>query len=212
MFGRLLLCGGCFAAAVAVLLPFYRPSPPKIGLSQSAIEFGEADPGVVLFGELGLKNEGGGKLVVSEIRTSCGCTVATISQSVIESKGEARIRVKFTPGSDRVSSASIQIQTNDQNTPSITIPVRSHRREKVLVSPERFVITDPEGSHPEVIAEVVHWTDEKIRDFSETQFQIEDAIDGLEFEIREAEGVGRAEIVCRIVDDLPAGVGLFQIR
>ena len=212
MLVRILVSCGLFAAAIAVLTPFFQPDPPQLALSDSTIDFGDADPGTVLEAKVRLKNNGGGQLVITDLRSSCGCTVATVSQSILKSQEEATIQIRFTPGSDRTSSAVIRIATNAPTASSVAIPVRSRRPEKVFVSPEPFIITESAALNPEITLGLVHWTDPQILKSPNEHLRIEHSMNHIDFVVHENRDQSRAEIICRPSGRLPTGVARFQVR
>jgi mono/diheme cytochrome c family protein len=105
---------------LAVVLLFvlgYRLNSPRVGtlaLAERSFSFGPiADTGKVTH-IFSIRNSGDAKLVISNVRTSCGCTAAIIDHKELEAGDSAHIKVTFDPvgkGAGEISK-TIWIESN----------------------------------------------------------------------------------------------------
>lgn len=110
------------------------PEPPSIEVVPALYEFGEIGPTDVLTREFAVRNDGGRRLEITRISTSCGCTTAEIEAKTIEPGGTTTLRVTFDPqamgadlsGSDIVR--MVYVQSNDPDDPEVEVELRGRVR------------------------------------------------------------------------------------
>jgi len=95
------------------------------------------EPPVVDFGPLAqratriiqVRNDGRAPLRVLGISTSCGCTTAVISMSVLQARGGARLEITFDPAAHGPvpgpARHAVYVRTDDPKTPEAEIEVRA---------------------------------------------------------------------------------------
>ena len=86
-------------------------------------DFGKVPQGDVLEHLFKFTNSGNDKLVIQSVQPSCGCTGATIGDKKEFLPGETgEIKVTFnTQGREGVNSKTINVSSNDNSQPSITL-------------------------------------------------------------------------------------------
>ena len=112
---------------------------PKLVCDAPEYNFGKADNSTVVEHDFLLVNEGDVTLEIIKAKPSCGCTVANISTKMVE------------PGSNAVISASlnlrgrhgqqhkvIQVETNDPETPRMSLVLKGEATSAVNVAPRNI--------------------------------------------------------------------------
>jgi hypothetical protein len=105
---------------------------PQLSLSKKQHNFGVVTEGDIVDFEMQLKNSGRSDLVISNIRTSCGCTAALLSSKVIEPDDTATLRIELdTADRSGKMTRSIIIYSNDPQRPQqvVTLYVNIKKRE-----------------------------------------------------------------------------------
>ena len=75
--------------------------------------------------EFTLTNSGSGRIVIEEIRTNCGCTMAVpLESNVLEAGAQTVLRVRVQPPGFGKRETAITILTNSQATPMLSVPLR----------------------------------------------------------------------------------------
>ena len=75
--------------------PLYTNNIAKITLEETDFNFGSVNEGDVVKHTFKLKNVGNQPLLITDIRTSCGCTVPTWNKSPIAANANDQVEVKF---------------------------------------------------------------------------------------------------------------------
>lgn len=92
---------------------------PKIYFTESNHDFGTVNEGQVVNYTFKFKNLGKSTLEIKTVNTSCGCTVASISEKVLESGKEGTLRVELdTKNRMGKMSRNISIVSNDPEEPT----------------------------------------------------------------------------------------------
>lgn len=81
------------------------------------------DLGDVLVGQpvartFSLRNMGRDRLLITNVKSTCRCTVAELPTRVLQTGGSVDLQVTFTAKSLGPQSQSVTVQTNDPNTPT----------------------------------------------------------------------------------------------
>lgn len=136
MFRRLFLptlITALFTAAAPVL------AAPVISADRPVFDFGTITSGKKIDHIFTLKNKGDAPLAILKTKTSCGCTVASVSTRSIEPGRSAELKTSFdsTNFSGKITK-TITVETNDPATPTITLTLRGTIREELVVSPRQL--------------------------------------------------------------------------
>jgi Protein of unknown function (DUF1573) len=112
-----LACGG---AAVA-------HADPSIMLNPTHIDLGVIQEGTQYERFIEVSNRGDGTLVVTDVKTSCGCTAATVDGVVELTKGQTqKIRVTFdSKHMDGHVKKNVIISSNDPALPKVSVPLEA---------------------------------------------------------------------------------------
>ncbi|HEY5536896.1 MAG TPA: DUF1573 domain-containing protein [Ignavibacteria bacterium] len=88
---------------------------PKIVFEELTHDFGKVAQGTVLEHSYKFKNEGSGKLIVSSIRASCGCTGAVLDgKKEFEENETGEIKVTLnTQGREGIQVKTVFVTSND---------------------------------------------------------------------------------------------------
>jgi len=156
-FGRLVLCVGLIIcvnglAAVAatapeanvVSTPAAEPNgpPPKIVVEQPVFDFGYVSPGSKSTCEFKFKNTGVGKLVISEITKTCGCTVPTLDKKEYAPGEGGSISIEYHADQGAgIRTRHLYILSNDPVNPRVDLTIKAAIVQKVVCEPERLEYT-----------------------------------------------------------------------
>ncbi len=125
------LCAGALAPATAARGPFLR-------LSEREVDFGTVDQLQQVHHALTLSNEGDAPLRILKVETSCGCTVAVPSDSIVPPGRQVTLDVAFsTRDYEGPQEKDIVLKTNDPAEPKIVIPVRADVRALIRLSQDK---------------------------------------------------------------------------
>ena len=134
------------AVAFFALLP---PGPaaagqgPILHILEREVDFGRVDQYQTLDHSITLGNEGDAPLRILKVESSCGCTVAVPSDSIVLPGREVHLDVTFkSKDATGVQSKKIVLRTNDPAEPSVTIMVKADVHALVRMS-EEIVRFDP---------------------------------------------------------------------
>ena len=113
------------------------PGPqPKVQVENSLFDFGTATEATMINHTFKLKNVGQGRLVISHVKTSCGCTAATPSKSELGPGEEAEITVGFDTHFQKGHQVrTITAFTNDPNTPQAVMTMQGIVKQQVSATP-----------------------------------------------------------------------------
>lgn len=137
------------AGASAAALP---AAGPRIDVDETQYTFGRVPNDRAVEHVFRVKNGGTKPLIISRVRSSCGCAAAMMESSVIAPGETGKLRVSFNPSRQRGTvSRSISIYSNDDDNPVVTIsiaaevvpkgeekqesetPARAHERKEKLI-------------------------------------------------------------------------------
>ena len=86
---------------------------PVFKFDEIRFHFGEVSEGDELFHSFKFENTGNADLVISDVATTCGCTVASYSKDPIKPGDNGEIQVKFdTKGKSGMQSKTITVLAN----------------------------------------------------------------------------------------------------
>lgn len=96
----------------------------KIFFQETQHDFGKVKEGEILEYEFKFENKGTESLSIKDVKTSCGCTAAVVSESTIKPGKVGTIKVNFnTKGREGKNSKSITVISNDTKEPNKVISI-----------------------------------------------------------------------------------------
>ena len=105
----------------------YSDEPPKISFVENEHDFGEITEGEMITHIFKFSNSGGADLLISDVKTSCGCTVGDFPREPIKPDGTGVIKLTFdSRGQMGYQNKTATIETN-------TSPNRTFLRIKATV-------------------------------------------------------------------------------
>lgn len=111
---------------------------PKIVFEEQKYDFGKIYIGDNIKHKFKFKNLGSGELIISNVKSSCGCTAALVTKNKLLKNEEGEVEIRFNPGSfvGRVTK-SVVVNSNDQENPSYRLVISGEVVEEVSVNPKR---------------------------------------------------------------------------
>lgn len=95
---------------------------PRISISESKHDFGKVKEGSVLTLNLGIKSIGDSELIISDVKTSCGCTAALLSSDKLKPGESGNVRIELdTSGMKGIKTRTLAILSNDPVNPKMVI-------------------------------------------------------------------------------------------
>ncbi|MCX7875509.1 MAG: DUF1573 domain-containing protein [Melioribacteraceae bacterium] len=100
---------------------------PKLKLNKSEHDFGDVEEGKLVDTKIGFKNVGNAELIISEVKTSCGCTAALLSSKKLQPGESGNIRIELdTNGREGKLTRTIIIYSNDPEGPNQVITLNAN--------------------------------------------------------------------------------------
>lgn len=97
---------------------------PRIVVDKTEHDFGRVPDDRAVEHVFKVWNKGAKPLVITRVRTSCGCTAAMMESSVIDPGEHERLRVSFRPqGRQGAMRRSVNVHSNDPNTPNVQLKI-----------------------------------------------------------------------------------------
>jgi len=115
-----LLLAGYFSISKSLAA---KSTNPKIVFEELTHDFGKVSQGIVIEYSFKFKNEGIGKLIVTSVSASCGCTGAVLDgKKEFEKDETGEIKVTFnTQGREGVQMKTVNVTTNDPSQTNIVL-------------------------------------------------------------------------------------------
>lgn len=111
---------------------------PVISFDQPTYDFGTLIQGKKVDHTFVLRNKGDAPLTIGKIKTSCGCTAATISSKTIAPGKTGEIAASFNSASFSGNiSKTISVESNDPQAPSTTLTIKGVVTEELSISPRQ---------------------------------------------------------------------------
>ena len=100
---------------------------PRIAVDPPAFDFGRTLPQKAVTREFSIRNFGDQDLVIENVSTSCGCTVAdTLAKKVVKPGGSQPLRVTLTtPVGPGPITKSVVVRSNDPARPLLEIKLKT---------------------------------------------------------------------------------------
>ena len=121
---------------------------PSIKFNKEIIELGNVKEGVIINRSLTLKNVGNEKLILEEVKSTCGCTVPAIKKMIL-APGESttlRIAIDTAMKQDKVIK-TVDVNSNDPFRPKVVLSISMivENKHKNLKGVQRAKILSDEG-------------------------------------------------------------------
>lgn len=108
-----------------------RRNAPELKLETSEYDFGVVEEGIVVTRKFRIANDGRRDLILRNIETSCGCTVADVGRRVIPPGEYGELTVSFnTAGREGQQQKSILVTCNDYRSSTFALSVRAEVKAK----------------------------------------------------------------------------------
>jgi hypothetical protein len=125
-----------------------RSGEPTIDFDVRVHDFGLVNEGTTLKHVFQVRNKGTAPLVVSDVRTSCGCTVAALGASTIPPGGSGPLEVSMdTHGQHGEGKRSIEVSSNDPRQPTSTLEIKYDVRRLLSLDRSFVQLTTTRGSN-----------------------------------------------------------------
>jgi hypothetical protein len=115
---------GMLLLLLAITSACGRAAQGRIALSSVEADFGRIANDAPVTRTLDIRNEGTGALEITELSTSCSCTVAEVAAQQIAPGGSTLLTVTFDPGAHNGATGrfmrQVFIGSNDPGTPQAT--------------------------------------------------------------------------------------------
>ena len=102
--------------------------PGQIGLSATEYDFGTIPNTNPVSQVFEIRNTGRGKLEISGVSTSCGCTTAAIDKSQLAPDESAQLTVTYDPQAHSGATGQfmriVYVRSDDPDTPEATLTIR----------------------------------------------------------------------------------------
>jgi len=147
---------------------------PRLALEQGIFDFGTVERGVPVDHTFHLPNRGSAELRVDHVKSSCGCTVAVVSEREIPPGGEARVSVTLdTARLGGRTTKTVSVYTNDPDSPVVPLTLTGQVAADLIVTPSPLYfghVRRGDGSHHEVTVTPgrpgAHYAVERVEDTS----------------------------------------------
>ncbi|MFW6148456.1 MAG: DUF1573 domain-containing protein [Atribacterota bacterium] len=126
-----------------LLLGCNKTEPPKLALSEDNWYYGEVTPDQMPSHDFTIKNEGGEKLVIESVYSSCPCVILELPEKEILPGEETSLMTIFDPtGYEGEVSKAVTIKSNDPENPEkiieATITVQRIPNPDIEISEQNF--------------------------------------------------------------------------
>jgi len=176
----LIICVCCLTAVGAtaqeaniVSAPAVEPNgpPPKIFFEQTTLELGYVSPGSTNDCEFKFQNKGQGKLIISEITKTCGCTPFTLEKNDYAPGESGIIKIQYHADTGNgVRTRHLFVLSNDSANPKVDLTIKATIVQKVTAEPERleYTLKGPKAGVAELTIKSVDDKPFKISKFEST--------------------------------------------
>lgn len=126
---------------LVLVLAAGRPSAdegrPHVVLDEPVHDFGTVDRGMRVDHTFSVPNRGGGTLRIDHVKSSCGCTVAVLSEREVGPGEEARVAVSLdTARLTGRTSKTVNVYTNDPDVPVLGLTLAGQVTADLVLVPE----------------------------------------------------------------------------
>lgn len=112
---------------------------PNIVFEQTVHDFGLVAPSSVNTCEFKFCNKGEGKLIITEVTKTCGCTVFNLAKNEYAPGECGKIAVQYNADATvGVRAKNLHVLSNDPNNPNVELTIKASITQKVTFEPERL--------------------------------------------------------------------------
>ena len=130
------VAGGAGLAVVLAVGVAAGSDAPRLVLRENVFDFGAVERGAEVMHVFGLPNQGGAELRVDHVKTSCGCTVAVLSDQIVPPGKEARVAVTLdTARLAGRTTKTVSVYTNDPAAPVVGLSLTGQVNTDLVVTP-----------------------------------------------------------------------------
>jgi hypothetical protein len=140
---------------VSAALVAQSASQPRVETQVVVHDFGTVPPGEKLEHDFALRNGGSSELTITQVQSSCGCTVASFDRTIAPG-GEGRIHTELDTTDLRGALAKhVEVYTNDPSTPIVRLTLKALVQPHIDVVPghARYLVVRHEA--PSLVAQTV---------------------------------------------------------
>jgi uncharacterized protein DUF1573 len=124
------------AALLVAVAAVADESRPRLVLEQGVFDFGAVDRGARVDHTFALPNRGTAMLRIDHVKSSCGCTVAVISDRDVPPGGEARVGVSLdTARLAGRTTKTVNVYTNDPDAPVVGLSLTGQVIADLILTP-----------------------------------------------------------------------------
>ncbi len=168
---------------------------PKAVLVKSSFDFGTVAQGTVIEHAFEIQNKGDQPLVVTSVKTTCGCTAAVPPGGAIQPGLSAPVTVSFdSTGFSGPREKTVRIYTNDPETSELQVSVQGTIQNGIEFSPKRVQIGEIRKSDRKMTRLVYVSTNEKLNQKIKSVSSLSDAVQIKNDQIAETGGQFQVEI------------------
>jgi len=129
--------GAGLALVFAAGLGAAEESRPRVALDEPVFDFGTVDRGARVDHTFRVPNRGGATLRIDHVKSSCGCTVAVLSEREVPPGGEARVAVSLdTARLAGRTTKTVNVYTNDPDAPVVGLSLAGQVVADLIVTPQ----------------------------------------------------------------------------
>ena len=129
--------GAGLALVVAAGLGAAEEGRPRIALDEPVFDFGTVDRGARVDHTFRVPNRGGATLRIDHVKSSCGCTVAVLSEREVPPGGEARVAVSLdTARLAGRTTKTVNVYTNDPEAPVVGLSLAGQVVADLVLAPQ----------------------------------------------------------------------------
>jgi len=110
---------------------------PRVALDEPVFDFGTVDRGARVDHTFRVPNRGGATLRIDHVKSSCGCTVAVLSEREVPPGGEARVGVSLdTARLAGRTTKTVNVYTNDPDAPVVGLSLAGQVLADLILTPQ----------------------------------------------------------------------------
>jgi hypothetical protein len=131
---------GLLSAAAEEAPPVTVEHAPKLVCNEPSYDFGTADSSQTIEHTYIIKNEGDLTLEISNVKPSCGCTVANISERSVAPGAETKVTARLAlQGRSGQQHKSITVESNDPKQPQFILSLQGNIGNTVDIKPPSVI-------------------------------------------------------------------------
>src|SRR5438128_5250878 len=110
---------------------------PRVALDEPVFDFGTVDRGARVDHTFPVPNRGSATLRLDHVKSSCGCTVAVLSEREVPPGGEARVAVSLdTARLAGRTTKTVNVYTNDPDAPVVGLSLAGQVVADLILTPQ----------------------------------------------------------------------------